>query len=119
MNELILPLSELNDLLITKYFDPYDDYKNLYQVNKHYNELIRNDKLYEELQKFHLEGDPEFLCYNYNSFAKACYYGYVNVVKYLYKKNKTNYDTERAFRYACRNGHFNIVEWLYKITNKK
>ena len=42
MNEIILPLPELNLLLITQYLDPYNDYKNICQINKYYNELIKN-----------------------------------------------------------------------------
>ena len=39
MSELILPLHELNLLLITEYLDPLDDYKNLCQTNKYYNKI--------------------------------------------------------------------------------
>ena len=58
----ILPLFELNNLLITQYLDPYDDYKNLCQTNKYYNFLIKNNKLYMELKEFHHKIDPP---YNY------------------------------------------------------
>ena len=130
---VILPLPELNILLITKYLDPLDDYKIFRQTNKYYNELIKNNKFYMELKELNYKADVYIshaelqdngfirfifqMCKSF-SFSKACYYGYINIVKYLYKKYQLNIheNDEMAFRSSCINGQKNIAEWLYNLS---
>ena len=101
----ILPLFELNDLLITKYLDPLDDYKNLCQINKYYNELIKNNKLYINLYEFKKSYHKAPLKDYANSFTSTCYYGYLDIVKYFYNKYQINFgEYDLAFKYACKNG---------------
>ena len=83
IDELILPLPELNLLLIT-YLDPWDNYKNINQINKYNNEIIKNNKFYKELKKLYCEIDEIdrideitkrwqiFPKYNQFYLAKAC-----------------------------------------------
>ena len=113
-------LSDLDHILI-KHLDPYDDYKNLIQVNKYYNNFIRNNKLYQELQELHKKIDPlnPSVDYNHTYFPEACKYGYLKVAKYLYKKYliDIHIDNELALRWAYRNGHSNVIEWLYNLSS--
>ena len=120
MNETILPLPELN-LLVTKYLDLLDDYKNICQINKYLN-LIKNNRLYIELQELYkkIDFNNERNILYCTIFTKACYYGYINVAKYLYKRDR-NYseNIQRAFKHSCENGHKDIAEWLYNISRLK
>ena len=122
MTELILPLHELNLLLITEYLDPLDDYKNINQINKYNKKLIKNNKFYKKLKEIHekkiYDYDFKYLNKNQKYFTKACYYGYIDIVKYLYKKYQLNIhvNSEIAFRYSCGNGHKDQAQWLYNIS---
>ena len=116
MTSIVLP--ELNYLLI-KHLDLYLDYKNLRQTNKYYHEFIENIKLYKELREL---GHIKYLNISRKAyFLKACYYGYLEAVKYLYKNNKKiniHSENEKAFRISCENGQYNVAEWLYSISIK-
>ena len=82
---IVLP--EINFILI-KYLDLYVDYKNLGEVNKYYNNFIRNNKLYKEFKVFYAKRNP-LLAINYaKDFHQACYNGHSRIAKYLYKKYK-------------------------------
>ena len=127
----ILPLPELDILLITNYLDPYDDYKNLCQINKYYNELIKNNQFYKKLQEYHNQSaiPRSILCYDFElyleDFPKSIYYGYLEIAEWLYnisiENNMTddNKKIENIFGLACENGHKNVAEWLYDLYIKK
>ena len=70
------------------------------QVNKNYNEFIKDDKFYKELKELNFKEEPPIMFINWNSFLKACYYGYLKVAKYFYKRDGIDIhkQNELAFR---------------------
>lgn len=51
----------------------------------------------------------------HNILCDACFFGHLNIVKWLTKINpnikKTTY--EEGFRYSCSMGNFKLIKWLY------
>ena len=65
--------------------------------------------------------NAEHLCIDFESGAlgEACYYGHLEVVKYLHTEFGLTADDARtlhdeALTYACENGHLEVVKYLHR-----
>jgi hypothetical protein len=51
-----------------------------------------------------------------SAFLMACYYGWLNVVKWIYLMKHIDINhVEKAFVWACKNGHLEIAQWIYQV----
>ena len=101
-------------VVILDHCDMIDDFLSILQVNKYFNELITNDQLFLEWNRFHL------VCKRKNDkkdFYMACKHGYLRVSKYLLYRDSINIHAynDVAFRGSCENGHHDIAQWLIEL----
>jgi len=49
-------------------------------------------------------------------FICCCKYGYLRLVKYIYKNYEIDIHAKmnKAFYYSCENGHLNVIKWLVR-----
>lgn len=119
------PIPEIEEIIFS-YLDPITDFKQLVLVNKYYHSIISNQ--YNELKNyFKNEKYNHFFGFRIISkidkmFIKACRYGSLNVVKYIYSKYKNiidiHMDDEYAFQNGCINGNLEIVKYLLSLDDK-
>jgi hypothetical protein len=117
----IFPLIEI-ETIIFQYLDPLIDYPKVMQLNKYYQKYIRQDQVFCELKEFYQKKSQlkspirSHGTIKRIDFMKACHYGYLHVMKYIYHHQGINIHAyhENAFVLACCQGHFNIVKWLYE-----
>lgn len=94
-------------------------------VNKYYHQVISNNKIYKEFKNF-FEDQGTIMIFPYGEcpntdriFMKACKYGSLMVLKYIYSKHKNIIDihtqSEYPFQLSCREGHLEIMKFLLTI----
>jgi len=102
------------DHYIIKFLDPITDFITLSSVNKYYNGLVVQNKLFNAYKNFTMEMNREK---RDKDFLNACTYGYLLVAQYFFNKYTIDIhdNTEHAFRQACYYNHIEIAEWLFKL----
>lgn len=131
-DKMIFPISEI-DQMIFNYLDILNDGKNLVLVNKHYQFMVQENSLYSALKNFYAHRKKynikKFLSekgYLPSNFFKACAFGDLQVVKYLFFKfcraidpplneELMRSDIRDAFKISCEYDCVNVSEWFYSL----
>jgi hypothetical protein len=113
-----------------------DQLMNWIYINKYFNNIVINTKLYSEWKKINI------ITRDYNKdrgkinkkggttfFIMACNKGYFDICRYLYNtysSDNDNFqlhfnitDVRPAFNISCVRGYINIAKWLLQITFQK
>jgi ankyrin repeat protein len=114
---------------ILEYCGPENDYLHIMTVSKYWNHLIISNNLFIEWKNFCLEcNDPQELFINRvdntnggKNFNMACKMGYLEVCKYLLKRDDVNINDEDdyALKISCEYGRLYVVKWFVKLFKKQ
>ena len=77
-------------------------------------QLCNSDNLDEAKELLRLYPDINISVHNEDAFRNACYYGYLEVAKWLLQV-KPDINNEMAFRCACVKGHLEVAKWLLQV----
>ena len=106
-------INDLDNSLID-FCDLELDYCNLMCINKHYNNLISNNQLFNQWKVIGNTRNRNKL------FIKCCKNGFLSFAKYLVFKHTINIHAyrEAAFRYSCENGNLDVAKWLIELSRQ-
>lgn len=112
----IFPIPEI-EAIILDHLDPVSDLKNVAAVNHHYYDLMSGHTLYMQLKTFCLQKEEhnKIAGYRIPEIYMACCYGVLEIVKFIYSRNKNIDETDifNGFLLSCANDDLDIAVWLH------